>query len=58
VPLCEHQVARDIEEEFFSDLEQECARLTELGFDLERERFSELSWGIAGTLKDPLTPPH
>ena len=44
------ELADDIEEEFFWDVSSALAGLEALGLSVETRRFSELSWGIAGTV--------
>ena len=44
------ELADDIEDEFFWDVSSAVAGLEALGLDIETRRFSELSWGIAGTV--------
>ena len=41
------ELARDIEEEFFWDLEVEARALARRGLTMESTRFSTLSWGFA-----------
>ena len=42
--------ADEIEDEFFWDLERSVAELIRLGFEVETERISELSWGVSAVL--------
>ena len=42
-------VAEGIEEEFFWDLARAREELGALGFEVETQRFSDLSWGVAAT---------
>jgi putative AdoMet-dependent methyltransferase len=46
-------LADDIEDEFFWDVAEALAQLRELGFSVEAQRFSALSWGIAATRPGP-----
>lgn len=45
------ELADDIEDEFFWDLSEAVAHLEALGFEVEKRRFSELGFGIAGALR-------
>ena len=44
------ELADDIEDEYFWDVSSAVAGFEALGLDIETRRFSELSWGIAGTV--------
>ena len=45
-----NELAAEIEDEFFWDLERSVAELIRLGFEVETERISELSWGVSAVL--------
>lgn len=43
----QEQLAQDIEDEFFWDVEQSLHQLQALGFAVQAQQFSALSWGLA-----------
>lgn len=47
----QEKLAQTVEDEFFWDVKTAVQRLQALGFTLETQRFSELSWGIAARLQ-------
>jgi hypothetical protein len=43
----QEELAQDIEDEFFWDVEQALGQLQDLGFAVQVKQFSALSWGLA-----------
>jgi putative AdoMet-dependent methyltransferase len=46
-------LVEDFEEEFFWFIDEEVSKLKELGFVINIEKFSDLSWGVYGKKKKP-----